>query len=258
MTLAAPMPSAAATAFPPGPPPRDGVIAKARYFAGFLLNPIGFVGERFESYGDIYYAPSGGTGLYVLRHPDHLREVLVTRAASFHKKHSAFDRLSVVLGDGLLTTDGDVWKRQRRMVQPAFAHARLAGYASTMTDEAIRATDRWKDGATVDLGREMMQLTLRVVSRTLFGHDVSQRHIDDVGRAMTLFQRAILRPEVLPAWVPISGRARLERALASLDAMTYGIIAERRRRALPTARPARAICCRCWSTRSTSRATVGA
>jgi cytochrome P450 len=74
-----------------------------------------------------------------------------------------------------------------------------------------------------------MQLTLRVVSRTLFGHDVSRRHIDDVGRAMSLFQRSILTPDVLPQWVPASGRAKRERALAALDAMTYGIIADRRR-----------------------------
>jgi len=202
-------------------------VANARYFAGFLFDPIGFVGRRFERYGDIYYAPSGGTGLYVVRHPDHLHEVLVTRASSFHKTHSAFARLSLVLGDGLLTTDGDTWKRQRRMVQPAFSSARLAGYAGVMVQEAARAAADWRGGEVRDMSGEMMQLTLRVVSRTLFGHDVSARHIDEVGRAMRLFQSSLVRPDLLPAWMS-PGQRKLKQALAALDAMTYGIIAARR------------------------------
>jgi cytochrome P450 len=215
-------------ALPPGPPPREGVLDHARYFAGFLFDPIGFVARRFERYGDIYYAPSGGTGLYVLRHPDHLREVLVTRASSFKKTHSAFARLSGILGEGLLTTDGDTWKRQRRMVNPAFSQARLAGYSGVMVDEAQRTIDTWRHGDVLDVSREMMQLTLRVVSRTLFGHDVSAHHIAEVGRAMTLFQRAVPSPDVAPRWVPWGQRARLARALEALDRMTYDIIAARR------------------------------
>ncbi len=224
------MTAIARAALPPGPPPRDGVLATARYAAGFLFDPLGFVGGRFSRYGDIYYAPSKGRGLYVLRHPDHLREVLVTRAASFAKTHTAFARLSLVLGEGLLTTDGDTWKRQRRMVQPAFAHDRLAGYATVMVEEAARAASAWHDGETRDMSREMMQLTLRVVCRALFGHDVSQRHIDDVSRAMTLFQASLIGLELLPSWMPSPQKARLARALATLDAMTYSVIAERRRR----------------------------
>jgi cytochrome P450 len=217
-----------AHAFPPGPPPRNGAISQVRYLAGFFFDPIGFVARRFERYGDIYYAPTKSTGLYVLRHPDHLREVLVTRASSFHKTHTAFARLSIVLGDGLLTSDGDVWRRQRRMVQPAFSQARLAGYVGVMADEATRAASGWRDGEVRDMNREMMQLTLRVVSRTLFGHDVSPRHVDDVGRAMRLFQQSLVRPDVLPAWMPSRQRQRMRRALEALDAMTYSIIAARR------------------------------
>ncbi len=233
MTLAASLPIAP---FPPGPRPRDGFLSSAKYYAHFFLDPIGFVGSRFETYGDIYYAPSAGTGLYVLRHPDHLREVLVTRASSFHKTHSAFDRLSTVLGEGLLTTDGETWKRQRRLVQPAFAQARLAAYGEVMVDEALRATALWRDGAVLDMGREMMRLTLRVVSRALFGHDVSSRHTDEVGRAMTLFQTALLTQGALPSWVKTPAQRKLPGALAALDAMMYGLIAERRRARAPESR----------------------
>lgn len=214
--------------FPPGPPPRDGIVANARFFVRFLLDPIGFVRGRFEAYGDIYYAPSRGTPLYVLRHPDHLREVLVTRASSFDKTHSAFASLAQVLGEGLLTSDGETWKRQRRMVQPAFAHARLAGYASIMGEEARRTLAGWRDGEVREMSGEMMELTLRVVSRTLFGHDVTPGHIADVGHAMKLFQDVLVRQDPFPAWVPTPRRRRFAASLAALDGMTYGIIAARR------------------------------
>ncbi|MCU0685398.1 MAG: cytochrome P450, partial [Polyangiaceae bacterium] len=75
---------------PPGPPPRrGGLLDAARYAAIFLFNPFGFVGGRFATYGDIYYAPSGGVGLYVVRRPEHVRDVLVTHADAFTKGHSA-------------------------------------------------------------------------------------------------------------------------------------------------------------------------
>ena len=94
------------------------------YYARFVLDPIGMVRGRFAAFGDAYYAPSDDTGLFVLRHPDHLHEVLVQRASSFSKTHTAFRALGRVLGDGLLTSDGATWTRQRRLVQPAFATAR--------------------------------------------------------------------------------------------------------------------------------------
>src|SRR5260221_13744470 len=94
-------PAAPARRVPPGPPPRRGrVLGSIGYYLNFLVDPLGFVADRFERYGDIYYAPSADGGLYAIRHPDHLHEVLVTRAAQFDKKHTAFRRLSEVLGDG--------------------------------------------------------------------------------------------------------------------------------------------------------------
>src|SRR5262245_44128634 len=107
--------AAAMSRFPNGPPPRRGVLDSLGYFYHFATNPVRFVEERFTAYGDIYYAPSPDGGLYVLKHPDHLTEVLLTHAAKYRKTHTAFQLLSRFLGDGLLTSDGDTWKRQRRM-----------------------------------------------------------------------------------------------------------------------------------------------
>ncbi len=221
-------PRAPAGRVPPGPPPRRGrVLGSIGYYLNFLTNPFGFVASRFAEYGDLYYAPSVDGGLYAVRHPDHLQEVLVTRAASFEKKHSAFRRLAEVLGDGLLNSDGERWRRHRRMIQPAFSHARVAGYAAGMVDETTLVTSRFVDGEVRDIDRDMMELTLRVVNRALFSHDAGG-DTATVSRAMTAFQERLTGPELVPRWVPWPRRRRTELAVADLDRIVYGLIAARR------------------------------
>ncbi len=195
--------------------------------AGFLFDPLGVVAGRFARYGDLYRVTTRRGDLFVLRHPDHLRDVLVTHAAKYTKTHSAFRQLATVLGDGLLTSDGATWQRQRRMVQPAFARARMEGYAAAMVDEAARTTAQWRDGEERDLSTDMMALTLRVVGRTLFGHDASG-DVGDVAGAMTAFQDSLSVPDFLPKWVPSPWRRRLDRAVATLDRIIHGMIERRR------------------------------
>jgi cytochrome P450 len=239
--------AADAAAFPPGPPPRRaGFVGSVAYYVDFAIDPIGFVAGRFARFGDLYYVPGPdhappqgaarprNPGLFALRHPDHMIEVLVTRAAKFEKTHSAFERLSEFLGQGLLTADGDAWRRHRSLVNPAFGKKRLAGYAQIMCSEAQRTLAAWQHGEERDVGRDMMELTLRAVSRTLFQHDVGEQ-TDEVARAMSAFHEAIGRPDLLPSWVPTPGRRRTRRAVESLDRIIYGII-EERRRAPPTER----------------------
>jgi cytochrome P450 len=240
---------------PKGPPPRRGVVDALKYVWGFATNPIGFVGDRFARYGDVYFVPPpakdllgrfrpgagnvpeeevADRGLFVFKHPDHVREVLVTRASSFGKDHTAFRSLSQVLGEGLLTTDGDQWKRQRRMVAPAFAPARLAGYARVMTEESLRTVRDWRDGQVIDLGAEMTALTLRVVSRALFGHD-STGDTASVAHAMSTFQDWLTRPDVFPKAFSPQRRA-IARSIETLDRIIYGLIEKRRAKAAASGR----------------------
>lgn len=212
---------------PPGPPPRRGGLHSLAYFYRLATDSFGFVGDRFERYGDIYYAPSDGTGLYVLRHPDHIREVLALRSADFRKGHTALERLSTVLGQGLLTADGEDWKRHRRMIQPAFHRRRLRAYAEVMVSETERAIADWKDGEVRDISREMVDLTLRVVSRALFSHDASAQ-TDTVARAMRWINTTLGRPDLLPRWVPSPSRLRTRREVERLDTLVHGLIDARR------------------------------
>jgi cytochrome P450 len=197
------------------------------HYRGFMRDPLRFIAERFDSYGDLYYTETPDGGLYVLKHPDHIRDVLLAPATRFRKTHSAFDKLSEVLGDGLVTLDGDDWKRHRRMIQPAFHKSRLADYASVMADEAGNAVDRLSAGSVVDLASEMTALTLRVVTRTLFGHAVGSDS-DAVADAMKTFHDSIMALDILPAWMPSPPRRRVRKAVAELDKIIHGFIDRRR------------------------------
>ena len=192
-----------------------------------MNDTIGMVRGRFDAYGDIYFVPNRDGGLYVCNHPDHIRDVLITHGSSFGKAHSAFARLARVLGQGLLTTDGAVWKRHRRMIQPAFHKPRLEGYSHMMVAEAERTASRWRDGNGVDLGADMTELTLRVVSRSLFSYEVAG-DVDAVTGAVSVLQDSFSRPNLLPRWLPTPRRRRVRRSIASIDDMMYRMIAARR------------------------------
>jgi cytochrome P450 len=211
---------------PPGPDVR-GFFPKLALYYRFSQDAVGVVGERFDTFGDVYRVP-GKTPLYVCKHPEQIYEILVERAADFDKGHSAFERLSQVLGSGLLTSDGDRWRRHRRMMQPAFQRARLVGYTRAMAEESELLEARLGEGELIDMGDAMMTLTLAIVSRTLFSHDVAKES-GSVSAAMTAFQDSITRPDVLPRWVPDPGRKRIQRAVRDLDQIIYGLIGERRR-----------------------------
>jgi cytochrome P450 len=109
--------------------------------------------------------------------PDAIEAICVTQNRQFKRDHFAQD-LQKVLGKSLITSDGDFWRRQRRLAQPAFHKDRIAGYAQTMVDLTLRATERWRDGETRDAHTDMMALTLDIVGRTLFGADVGSRARD--------------------------------------------------------------------------------
>src|SRR5690349_19684869 len=108
---------------PPGPPRvTENPLALLAYMRRMRREPVGRVQERFERYGDIYYAPFLKRDVYVLRHPDHIQEVLLTQAGTFEKPSEGLTArvLRRLLGEGLLNSNGDLWRRQRRLIQPAF------------------------------------------------------------------------------------------------------------------------------------------
>lgn len=216
---------------PAGPIGRSRLLVLGRQLP-LVFDAVGTVGRRFARYGDAYRVPQRGHDLYVFRRPEHVQDVLVNQASAFDKQHVAFQRLSHVLGDALLTSDGERWRRQRRLVQPAFSRPRLERYAAAMVEEAASAAEELRaraaaaeSGVRVDLSREMNALTLRIVTRTLFGQAAGDTA--RTGAAMVAINRWFGLPDALLQLWPRAAR-RFEDAQRELDDAVNALIAARR------------------------------
>ena len=211
----------------PGPRrryPGEFTVALAR-------DPIGFLTRLAREHGDVAHFSMGSQRMVFVAAPELIREVLVTRQRSFHKGRG-LERAKRLLGEGLLTSEGDFHLRQRRLAQPAFHRERVAGYGDAMVRDAMRARDRWRAGETIDASHEMSRLTLAVVGKTLFGADVEEE-APEIGEALTAalgsFGFAVLPLGGLLQRVPfLPPVRRFNRARARLDATIYRIIAEHR------------------------------
>ncbi len=213
---------------PPGPPPAKDMVAQLRLLMLFRKDTMGTLIDWRQQYGETYGFEIGKWRQYVFTHPDHLHEILVTQAAKFHKNDdykNPKSGLARFLGNGLLISDGEFWKRQRKLVAPALHARRIGSYAETIVDHTRKMLDGWRDGARLDISQEMTSLTMRIVARVLFNTDVSA-DIDRVGDAVEALQRYTGRPQLLPTWVPTPDELGARRARRNLDAIVYRIIAE--------------------------------
>ena len=163
---------------PPGP--------RARPLVGNLLDysrdPLNFLVRSARGYGDVVSLRFPGPPAYLLSNPEHIEQVLVKNNRNFIKDRVTRSELSI-LGDGLLTSDGDFWRRQRRLAQPAFHRERVENYAKTMVSYTERMLEDWKVGEERDIHRDMMGLTLEIVAKTLVDADIAG-DAEKVGEAL--------------------------------------------------------------------------
>jgi cytochrome P450 len=193
-------------------------------------NPLDFFTTLARSYGDVSSYRMGGEQLFLVNEPQLIRDVLVTHNRNFTKSRG-LERSKRLLGQGLLTSEGAMHLRQRRLMQPAFHRDRIAGYGDLMVGYADRMRQGWADGATADIAREMNRLTLSIVGKTLFDVDVEQQAAA-VGEALTAVMESfwmMMLPfaEVLER-LPVPKLRRARMARARLDAIIYRMIADRR------------------------------
>ena len=195
----------------------------------YARDPLGFLSHCARAYGDVVQLRFMGQMFYLLSHPDLIEYVLVENNRNFTKTR-ILRRNRRLLGEGLLTSEGEFWRRQRRLAQPAFHRKRIAAYGEVMAAFAERSLEGWRDGQTIDVHAEMMRLTLEIVAKCLFGADVGAE-AKDVGRAMKLAledfssQRRLIR---IPKSIPTPHNLRFERAARRLDAIVHTIIEQRR------------------------------
>lgn len=212
--------------YPPGPRqifPLSGLLS-------YRKGPLPFFQNLAAQFGDLSYFRLGPQEAFFLNHPDYIKDVLVTNHASFHKG-LALQRAKRLLGEGLLTSEDEVHRRQRRLAQPAFHRSRIASYARAMTAYGSQTCARWRDGDTLDMSAEMMQLTLGIVGKTLFDADVVS-DAQEVGEAMTvvmdLFNTITIPFFELIQKLPLPQLRRFDTAKARLDAIIYRLIEQRR------------------------------
>src|SRR5881394_2138771 len=197
----------------------------------FNRDSLGFIERCQRDYGDVVWMRFLYVPALFLYHPDDVEYVLAINPKNFIKSMSLrsnfFQRL---VGNGLLTSQGEEWKRQRRLTSPAFHRERIAGYAGTMVDYSKRLTANWRPGETRDMHREMMRLTLEIVVRCLFSADVSN-DVDEVGATLGELVKPFAAQATLK-WIlnnrlPTPYHIHFHRLAKKIDDVVYRIIAER-------------------------------
>ena len=213
--------------YPPGPTPKP-IVGN---LLDFRRDRLAFVTDCAARYGDLAHARFANRHVYLLNNPDDIRAILVEKPAQVGKLQS-FSRVTApVLGQGLLTSDGALHRRQRRLVQPAFHHQRLARYGDVMVRRTLALLDGWVDGETRDIHQDLHRLTMEIVAETLFGSDIS-RVANVISDAITFGLRRVVdrttNPFSPPDWLPTPANRKARQAQRLLDEVILGMIAERR------------------------------
>ena len=217
--------------------PGPGAGQAARLVAGMLGDPLAGYARLAARYGDAVRVPfAPGRWWFVLSRPEHAGHVLAANQDNYVKAFT-YRPLRALVGNGLLTSEGEMWRRHRRLIQPVFSRREAAGFGPQMTAAARRLTGRWDglaEGSLVNVAREMSTLTLEIVGRALFGADLTG-DAGQLSRAMSAGQRIAVLTTFLPiGWGPVSTRAvraaarRLGGAAEGVEGPARRLIAARR------------------------------
>ncbi len=196
-------------------------------------DPLSYYLRLREEYGDIAFFKRSEMPCYVLFDPDDIQRLLEKENKNV-TKGEGLDRTKPLLGEGLLTSNGDFHRRQRRLVLPAFHRQRIQGYADIMASYADSYQRGWQDGEVLDISEEMMKLTLQIVGKTLFDRDVSDE-ASKVGKAVDKLLQGWWLSLLLPQFVfklvlnlPLPVLRNFQRSIDDLDKLIYQLIRERR------------------------------
>ncbi len=221
------------TTFKPVPGPREypliGSLMTAR------KDMLGFLLQTALKYGGITYFRLGPLRIFLLTQPEYIRQVLLDNK-NIYIKSPFYQKIKYLVGNGLLTSEGNFWRRQRKLAQPAFHHEHLAKLAHTMVSVSETFASKWehslKQNDTIDVADEMTHLTLNIVLQTLFGTSL-QEDLSEIKKAMQIFlEDGVYRTLSLlpiPLSIPTPHNRKLLRAKKLLDGIVYRIIRERRK-----------------------------
>jgi cytochrome P450 len=212
---------------PPGPH-QQWLFGNLRDFG---RDRLGSLSRWAQEYGDVVWARFGPRTVVFLNHPDLVEEVLVNQNRKFIKHYRLRDTTRT-LGQGLLVSEGDFWRGQRRLAQPAFHRERIAAYGQLMVELTERILVGWAQDQVRDIHDDMMRLTLEIVTKTLFGAEIGRDSAEVSGAMDTLMRAFTVRTASLvslPHWIPTPMNIRVERAIRRLEKILQLIITERRK-----------------------------
>ncbi|GAA0975602.1 cytochrome P450 [Acrocarpospora macrocephala] len=217
-------------AVPPGPPRR----AAPGLFVKLATDRLALMRAAADQYGDAVKISMGPKTLYFFNHPDHAKHVLADNSGNYHKGIGLV-QAKRALGDGLLTSEGDLWRKQRKLIQPAFQAKRIAAQAGVVAEEAAALVERLRAAAgtgPVNVVDELTALTLGVLGRTLLDADLGV--FSGVGHAFEAVQDQAMFEMVslgaVPMWVPLPKQLRFRQARKELQHVVDRLVAERRTR----------------------------
>jgi cytochrome P450 len=191
---------------------------------------MGFLVECAREYGDAVFFRFFDDPICLLVHPDYIEQVLVTNQSNFVKSRD-YRVLVHVMGEGLLTSEGETWRRQRMLVQPAFNHENILKYGKVMVRSAAQLVDECEDGAIRDVHADMTHLTLEIVTQALFGTTVADRAADVATGLKAMMEEFTWHANlsfILPDFFPLPISRRMRRGIRLLDDVSYSFIQERR------------------------------
>jgi enediyne biosynthesis protein E7 len=212
---------------PPGPSVAS-LFGTLRKLSG---DRLGLMTSAAARYGDAVRISAGPKTLYFFNHPDHAKRVLADNSANYHKGIGLIQARRA-LGDGLLTSEGELWRKQRKVIQPVFQNKRIAGQAGVIAEEAEKLVARLRaheGGEPVDVVREMTGLTLGVLGRTLLNADLTP--FGSIGQSFEAVQDQamfeMVSMSMVPMWVPLPHQVRFRRARRELQRIVEQLVAER-------------------------------
>ncbi|WP_161594600.1 cytochrome P450 [Marimonas lutisalis] len=221
-------PGATPRRFPPRPDDGLPLLGSLPAFAG---DQLGYPVRATRKYGDIVDMNLAGWRTWLVSDMDALEQILVRDHTKFIKTPLIWRQITAVFGQGLLSSDGDLWQHQRRLAAPHFTPRRVQDYDALIVSLARKAVDRWQDDTTFDVHPHMMNLMFRIVTSTMFDAD-AESEVEIMERALSLLLEEMAhrfrRPVLIPDWVPLPSNRRYLKAIAEIDGVVNRLIRERR------------------------------
>jgi cytochrome P450 len=211
---------------PPGPKGSP-VIGNSGQYA---RDPFSFITACAEAYGDVAHFELGPIETYMITNPADIERVLVTDDAKYRKPAFQDDAIGDLLGEGLLLSDGETWRKQRELAQPAFLMSRLSGLSEMMTDYTAETIADWSPGDVVDIEIEMARLTVKIIVEAMFGSSIDDQRVRTVQENLeplgSRFEPNPLR-FAIPDWAPTRENREYKKALSTIEGIVWDLIEER-------------------------------